>query len=68
MQSVPGNGPPGSSKCAYSVKEICNRWGISKGLLLKEIKMGKLRAKRIGRRRLIVFDVDLELYLAQSGA
>jgi len=52
-------------KCGFSVKEICQHYGLSKGFVMKQIREGKLGARRLGRR-LIVLDEDLRMYLERA--
>jgi excisionase family DNA binding protein len=47
----------------YSIKDISRRLGLSKGFVIGQIKTGKLRARRFGRRRVIVLAVDLDSYI-----
>jgi excisionase family DNA binding protein len=49
----------------YSIKDICTNLGVSKGFLVGQIKTGKLRARRLGRR-VIVLGGDLDAYLSNS--
>ncbi len=46
---------------AYSALLACQKIGIGKTLLFAEIKAGRLRAKKVGRRTLIL-DSDLRAY------
>jgi excisionase family DNA binding protein len=48
--------------CGHSIKTICASLGVSKGFVNGQIKIGKLRARRLGRR-VIVLDEDLRRYL-----
>jgi excisionase family DNA binding protein len=50
-------------KIAYSVEEISEQTTLSKAFLRLEIKRGKLKISRFGRR-VIVRDEDLREYLA----
>ncbi len=54
-----------ATKLGFSVREICNSYGLSKGFVQKEIRVGKLNARRLGRR-VVVLASDLERYLDQS--
>ena len=58
---------PWSPKRAHSIREICENLGVSKGVVVKEIRRGKLRAKRVGRR-LVILDCDFCEYLDQASA
>jgi excisionase family DNA binding protein len=49
----------------YSIRDICVTLGVSKGFVVKQIKQGKLRARRLGRR-VIVLDSDLREYLERA--
>lgn len=49
----------------HSIRDICLSLGVSKGFVIGQIKKGKLRARRLGRRT-IVLDEDLRLYLDRS--
>jgi excisionase family DNA binding protein len=50
---------------ASSIRDICANLGVSKGFIIGQIKRGKLRARRLGRR-VIVLEEDLRKYLEQS--
>ena len=41
------------SKRAFSIHEFCQLYGVSKTLVYKEIKSGRLQTMKVGRRRLI---------------
>lgn len=45
-----------SNKLAYSVEEISQQTTLSKAFLRNEIRAGKLKVKRCGRRVLILKD------------
>jgi len=47
---------------AWSLAEICERLGVSRNFLLGQIQGGALRARRLGRR-VVVLNEDLEAYL-----
>ena len=51
-----------TSKIAYSVEEISEQTTLSKAFLRNEIRAGKLKVKRCGRRVLILKD-DFMNYL-----
>lgn len=51
-----------SSKLAYSVEEMSEQTTLSKAFLRNEIRAGKLKVKRCGRRVLILKD-DFMNYL-----
>jgi excisionase family DNA binding protein len=50
------------TRIAFSVEEIAKQTSLSKAFLRLEIKRGKLRVKRFGRR-VLVLKSDLENYL-----
>jgi excisionase family DNA binding protein len=50
---------------AYSVRDVCVCLGVSKGFVVGQIKTGKLRARRLGRRVIVLAD-DLRRYLEQA--
>ena len=68
MQFAPANAPPGNGTRAHSIRQLCDWLGVSKGLILQEIRLGKLHAKRVGRRRFVVLDEDLQRYLTRADA
>ncbi len=49
----------------HSIRDVCQSLGLSKGFLVREIKTGRLGARRLGRR-LIVLEEDLRQYLEQA--
>jgi hypothetical protein len=49
-------------RLAWGVGDISLSTGLSAGFLRKQIKAGKLRARRAGRR-ILVLDRDLRTYL-----
>jgi excisionase family DNA binding protein len=53
------------TKIAYSVEETSEKTSLSKAFIRLEIKRGKLKVKRFGRRVLIL-DEDLRVYLANG--
>ena len=57
--SVTGGQP---YRLAWSVFETSSATGLSTGFIRKEIKAGRLRARRAGRR-LLIMDADLRQYL-----
>jgi excisionase family DNA binding protein len=50
------------TRSAWSVSEISRSTGLSDGFLRKQIKLGSLRARKLGRR-VLVLDRDLHIYL-----
>jgi excisionase family DNA binding protein len=67
MKTVTGDSRTHIVKRAHSIREIAGDLGVSKGVIQSEIKMGRLSAKRVGRR-LIVMDEDLREYLEKAVA
>lgn len=51
----------------YSMKQVSQNLGVSKGHILNEIKRGKLVVHKMGRR-VIILDVDLRKYLGSLEA
>lgn len=62
---VSGGRPQTIARKGHSVRQICLEYGLSKGLVTREIKRGKLRARRVGRRR-VILDGDLQAYLEHA--
>lgn len=54
-----------SVKNAYSVEQVAASMSLSKGFVRKEIKLGRLKATRFGRRVLILA-VDLASYIERA--
>lgn len=52
-------------KLAYSVQQISEQTTLSKAFLRNEIRAGRLKVKRCGRRVLILSD-DLQAYLKRE--
>jgi excisionase family DNA binding protein len=52
-----------SDKISYSVEEVSDKTSLSKAFLRLEIKRGKLKVKRFGRRVVICHE-DLKEYIA----
>jgi excisionase family DNA binding protein len=50
------------TRSAYSVSEISQSTGLSTGFLRKQIRLGSLRARKLGRR-VVVLDTDLRRFL-----
>ncbi len=50
---------------AWSVHEVCERLGVSRNFLLGQIRLGSLRARRLGRRVVILAE-DLDQYLKSA--
>jgi len=53
------------NKLAYSVEEISEQTSLSKAFLRLEIKRGKLKVKRFGRR-VLIRDEDLREYISNG--
>jgi excisionase family DNA binding protein len=51
-----------TTRVAWSVSEVSARTGLSRGFLRNEIRRGRLRARRMGRR-VLVLDSELHRYL-----
>lgn len=47
---------------AWSIAEVCERLGVSRNFLLGQIRDGLLRARRLGRR-IVIVNEDLDHYL-----
>lgn len=54
-------------KRAYSIDEISEQTSLSKSFLRKEIRLKNLKARRFGRRVLVLAS-DLESYLEGAGS
>lgn len=52
-----------NDRLAYSVDEISQLTSLSKPFLRNEIRAGRLKIKRFGKRRVCVLAQDLETYL-----
>jgi hypothetical protein len=50
------------TRSAWSISEISLSTGLSGGFLRKQIKLGSLRARKLGRR-VVVLDKDLHRFL-----
>ena len=57
-----GNVPIVADKEGFSIREVGKAYGLSKGFLMLEIKRGRLGARRLGRR-VIILKTDLVAYL-----
>jgi excisionase family DNA binding protein len=51
-----------SEKRAFSIEEFCRRFGIGRTRAYEELKFGRLRARKVGRRTVITED-DAEAWL-----
>lgn len=47
---------------AWSITEACIKVGVSRNFLLAQIRHGVLRARRLGRR-IVILNEDLDAYL-----
>ena len=54
-----------TTKIAFSVDEVAEKTTLSKAFLRLEIKRGKLKVKRFGRR-VLIRDEDLREYIANG--
>jgi excisionase family DNA binding protein len=54
--------PTGLVRAAWSIGDIAEATGLSQGFLRAEVRRGKLRIRKFGRRVLVLRD-DLDLYL-----
>jgi hypothetical protein len=55
------------TRVAWSLGELSSSYGVSIGLLRKEIRLGRLKSRRLGRR-IVVLVSDLEDYLSSGAA
>lgn len=60
------NGAFAPRKVAYSVDQIAEATSLSKAFLRKEIRLGRLKVRRFGRR-VVILDTDLADYLERRG-
>lgn len=51
-----------AARRAQSMGEVCAEIGVSRNFLLGQIRRGQLRARRLGRR-VVILSEDLEAYL-----
>jgi excisionase family DNA binding protein len=63
LQSRGGEGQDSTEKRASTIEDFCARFGVGRTLVYAEIKAGRLRAKKVGRRTLIGHD-DAEEWFA----
>ena len=54
-----------SRRLAWSIAEVASSTGLSIGFVRKEIRAGRLAARRAGRR-VLVLDDDLKRYLGDA--
>jgi excisionase family DNA binding protein len=50
------------TKRAFSIEEFCRRFGVGRTKVYEELRRGRLRARKIGRRTIITED-DAEGWL-----
>jgi excisionase family DNA binding protein len=53
---------PISAQRAFSIEEFCRRYGVGRTKVYEELKLGRLRALKVGRRTIISKD-DAENWL-----
>ena len=53
----------GEERLAWSIAETCKKLGFSRNFLLDQIRQGLLPARRLGRRRIVILNEDLDAYL-----
>lgn len=53
----------GNQKMAYTVNEFCAAFGVSRSLTYTELSAGRLTARKIGRRTLIL-KTDADAWLS----
>ncbi len=63
VQTAQPDTEPAPAKIAYSIKEACQRVGIGRSSAYAEIKAGRLKIVKCGRRTLIRV-ADLDAWLA----
>jgi len=56
---------PNLVKQAYSIGDVSERTSLSKSFIRNEIRSGNLRARRFGRR-VLVLSADLDAYLQKG--
>ncbi len=61
------NVEPTPAKRAYSIPEVCEQASIGRTRLYTEIKEGRLRVVKVGRRTLIRAE-DMDAWLGSLGA
>jgi excisionase family DNA binding protein len=52
-----------SSKKAFAVREFCDQYGICRDTFYSEVKCGRLRALKVGKRTLVLKS-DAEVWAA----
>jgi excisionase family DNA binding protein len=53
---------PTAAPRAFSIAQFCRRFGVGRTSVYQELKLGRLRARKIGRRTIITED-DAEDWL-----
>lgn len=48
------------NKAAYSVEDFCDLYGIGRTQAYEEVKAGRLKAKKVGRRTIITPEAGQE--------
>jgi excisionase family DNA binding protein len=56
-----------AEKLAYSIEEIADQTSLSKAYLRGDIRAGRLRVRRFGRR-IVILAEDLRAYLAGANS
>jgi excisionase family DNA binding protein len=56
------HGPPVSGRYAYSIPEVARAVGVGRSYIYGEIREGRLRVRKAGRRTLI-YEEDLRAWL-----
>jgi excisionase family DNA binding protein len=62
IRGLPASASILGARRAFSIKEFCRRFGVGRTTVYEEIKLGRLRARKIGRRTIILED-DAEEWL-----
>ena len=60
--NIPTSARNSAAPRAFSVEQFCQRFGIGRTSVYQEIRLGRLRARKIGRRTIITED-DGEAWL-----
>ena len=63
LSAVSATPTSASAKRAFSIAEFCDRYGIRRTKAYDEIKTGRLRIVKVGRRSLVK-ETDAEAWLA----
>jgi excisionase family DNA binding protein len=62
IHDVPVSTPALGAQRAFAIEIFCRRFGVGRTKVYEEIKLGRLRARKIGRRTVITDD-DAEEWL-----